>query len=134
MCPAVVPCATADEESGSSLKLGSCVDQPPRVTRNKKTGFGKCFLSNEPLHKILLSAKQTLALSLTYPVHYILFIPPSVGVVGLAEYVCTHPILKFLQMKTQTSFQRTLSRVPSCTQPCLWIRVTRRRIPHGVRL
>ena len=26
-CPAVVPCATADEESGSSLKLGSCVDQ-----------------------------------------------------------------------------------------------------------
>ena len=28
MCPAVVPCATADEESGSSLKLGSCVDQP----------------------------------------------------------------------------------------------------------
>ena len=28
MCPAVVPCATADEESGSSLKLGSCVDPP----------------------------------------------------------------------------------------------------------
>ena len=27
-CPAVVPCATADEESGSSLKLGSRVDQP----------------------------------------------------------------------------------------------------------
>ena len=27
-CPAVVPCATADEVSGSSLKLGSCVDQP----------------------------------------------------------------------------------------------------------
>ena len=27
MCPAVVPCATADEESGSSLKLGSCVGQ-----------------------------------------------------------------------------------------------------------
>ena len=26
-CPAVVPCATADEESGSNLKLGSCVDQ-----------------------------------------------------------------------------------------------------------
>ena len=28
MGPAVVPCATADEESGSSLKLGSCADQP----------------------------------------------------------------------------------------------------------
>ena len=27
MCPAVVPCATADEESSSNLKLGSCVDQ-----------------------------------------------------------------------------------------------------------
>ena len=26
--PSIVPCATADEESGSSLKLGSCVDQP----------------------------------------------------------------------------------------------------------
>ena len=25
---AAVPCATADEESGSNLKLGSCVDQP----------------------------------------------------------------------------------------------------------
>ena len=27
-CPAVVPCAMADEESGSNLKLGSCMDQP----------------------------------------------------------------------------------------------------------
>ena len=27
-CPAAVPCAAADEESGSNLKLGSCVDQP----------------------------------------------------------------------------------------------------------
>ena len=27
-CPTAVPCATADEESGSNLKLGSCVDQP----------------------------------------------------------------------------------------------------------
>ena len=26
-CPTVVPCATTDEESGSSLELGSCVDQ-----------------------------------------------------------------------------------------------------------
>ena len=28
MCSAVVPCATADEESSSNLKLGLCVDQP----------------------------------------------------------------------------------------------------------
>ena len=27
-CSAVVPCATADEESGSNLKLRSCVNQP----------------------------------------------------------------------------------------------------------
>ena len=27
-CPTVVPCATANEESGSNLKLGFCVDQP----------------------------------------------------------------------------------------------------------
>ena len=26
-CPAAGPCATTDEESGSNLKLGSCVDQ-----------------------------------------------------------------------------------------------------------
>ena len=49
--PAVVPCATADEESGSSLKLGSCVDQPFMLlgTRN---WYWKCLLSNEPMHKI----------------------------------------------------------------------------------
>ena len=28
MCPTVVSCAMADEESGSNLKLGSRVDQP----------------------------------------------------------------------------------------------------------
>ena len=76
MCPAVVPCATADEESGSSLKTWILCGSTLRVTRYKKTHFGKCFLSIEPLHKILLSANQTLALSLSYPVHYILFIPP----------------------------------------------------------
>ena len=45
----------------------------------------------------MLSANQTLALSLIYPVHHILFIPPSVGEVGLAEYVCTHLILNFTE-------------------------------------
>ena len=29
--------------------------------------------------------------------HYILFIPPSVGVVGLVEYICTHSILNFTE-------------------------------------
>ena len=32
-CPAAVPCATTDEESGSNLKLGSCVDQPHSVIK-----------------------------------------------------------------------------------------------------
>ena len=35
-CPAAVPCATANEESGSSLKLGSCVDQPFVLLGTKK--------------------------------------------------------------------------------------------------
>jgi hypothetical protein len=34
-------------------------------------------------------------LSLDCPVHMITIIPPSVGVIGLAEYVCTHPSLTF---------------------------------------
>ena len=76
MRPAVVPCATTDEESGSSLKPGSSMDQPFVLLGTRKLILEKCFLSNEPLHKILLSANQTLALSLTYLVHDIMFIPP----------------------------------------------------------
>ena len=45
MCPAAVPCATADEESGSSLKLEL------RVTQYKNW-FLKCFPLNKLLHKI----------------------------------------------------------------------------------
>ena len=57
------------------LKLGSCEDRPLVLLGTRKTGFWKYLLSNEPLHKILLFANQTLAISLIYPVHYILFIP-----------------------------------------------------------
>ena len=97
MRPAVVPCATADEESGSSLKLGSCADQSFVKLSTRKLVFGKCFLSNEPLHKILLSAKQTLALSLNYPVHYILFIRhPWVWLNLLSTFVLT-PFLNFTE-------------------------------------
>ena len=47
--------------------------------------------------------------------------------VGLAEYVCTHPFSKFLQRKIQTSFPKTLSR-GSVLHPTLPVdRVTRRR-------
>ena len=59
----------------------------------RKTGFGYVILSNEPLHKILLSAKQTLALSLIYPVHYILFIPPPWVWLDL---LCTFVLTPFL--------------------------------------
>ena len=49
------------------------------------------------------------------------------GVVGLAEYFCTHPILKFLQRKIQTSFPKTLSR-GSVLHPTLPVdRVTHRK-------
>ena len=57
------------------LKIGSCADQPLVLLGTRKTGFGNICFQNEPLHKILLSANQTLAISLIYPVHYILFIP-----------------------------------------------------------
>ena len=45
ICPAVVPCATTDGESGSSLKLELCVTL-------YKNWFLKCFLLNKPLHTI----------------------------------------------------------------------------------
>jgi hypothetical protein len=35
-CPAVVPCATTDEESGSGLKPGSCVDQQRELLGTRK--------------------------------------------------------------------------------------------------
>ena len=41
--------------------------------------------------------KLNLSLTLDLPCAYILFIPPSVGVVELAEYVCTHPCLIFTE-------------------------------------
>jgi hypothetical protein len=56
-CPAVVPCATADGESGSSLKLGSCVDQHRVLLGIGKTCFEKCF-QNEPLHITEFSANK----------------------------------------------------------------------------
>ena len=54
-CPADVPCATADEESGSILKLGSFVGQHYVLLGTRKLVL-EMLSSNEPLHKILLSA------------------------------------------------------------------------------
>ena len=61
----------------------------------RELALKKSFLSNEPLHKILLSAKVNPNLILELPCAYYSAYTPSVGVVGLAEYVCTHPILYF---------------------------------------
>ena len=59
-----VPCATTDEESGSSLKLEL------RVTT--RTDFKKLFLLNRPLHKILFFCKLNRNLILDLPMHVIL--------------------------------------------------------------
>ena len=83
-CPAVVPCATADEESGSSLKLGSCVDQPLVLLGTRKLVLENAFFEMNPCIKISFILDLPCALYSVYT--------PSVGVVGLAEYVCTHPI------------------------------------------
>ena len=97
MRPAVVPCAMVDEESGSNLKPGFSMDQPFVLLGTRKLILEKCFLSNEPLHKILLSANQTLALSLIYHVHDILFIPPPwVWLDLLSTFVLT-PFFIFIE-------------------------------------
>ena len=49
------------------------------------------------------------------------------GVVGLAEYVCTHPILNFYRGGPKLCSQGRRVGVTLCTQPCLWIRDTYRR-------
>jgi hypothetical protein len=55
-CPAVVSCATADGESGSSLKLGSYVDQHHVLLGTRKLVL-EMFL-NEPLHTTEFSANE----------------------------------------------------------------------------
>ena len=50
-CPTAVPCATADEESGSNLKLESYVDQPYVLLSARYWILENPFLSNKPLHK-----------------------------------------------------------------------------------
>ena len=73
-CLTVVPCATADEESGSSLKIGSCVGQHYVLPGTRKTCFENPFFQMNPCIKFAFR-KLNLALSLNYSVRYILFIP-----------------------------------------------------------
>ena len=46
-----VPCATADEESGSSLKLGSHVDQPLVLLGTRKLVLENAFFQMNPCIK-----------------------------------------------------------------------------------
>jgi hypothetical protein len=55
-CPAVVPCATADGESGSKLKLASCVDRHRLLLGTRKLVL-EMFL-NKPLHTTQFSANE----------------------------------------------------------------------------
>ena len=50
-CPAAVPCAMADEESGNSLKTWILCGSTLRVTRYKKTGFGNACSQMNPCIK-----------------------------------------------------------------------------------
>ena len=61
-CPAVVPCAMADEHY---VLLGA-----------RKTCFENSFFQMNPCIKYCFSANQTLTLSLNHPVHVTLLIPP----------------------------------------------------------
>ena len=81
------------------LKLGSCADQPLVLLDARKLVLEKCLFSNEPLHKISFSAKVSFNLILDLPCALYFVYIPSVGVVGLAEYVCTHPILYFYRRR-----------------------------------
>ena len=64
-------------------------------TLSKEKLVLRVLLLNEPLHKIsFLQINPNLILDFTQCMLFCLY-SPSVGVVGLAEYVCTHPILTF---------------------------------------
>ena len=91
-----MPCATADGESGSSLKLGSCVGQHYVLLGTKKTCFENLFFQMNPCIKLAFR-KLNPSLILDLPCALYSIYTPSVGVVGLAEYVCTHPILIFIE-------------------------------------
>src|SRR6185437_1125717 len=104
MCPAVVSCATADEESGSSLKLGSCVDQPLVLLGTRKLVLENAFFQMTPAYNIAFR-KSNPSLIFDLPCALYSIYTPSVGVVGLAEYVCTHPILNFYRGRPRLRFR-----------------------------
>ena len=117
-CPAVVPCATVDEESGSNLKLGSCVDHPTRLQKNC---FTKNHFQNKPLHVLKLALLQmNLSLSLDISCAHALYPSPWRRLDLLSTFVLTPIYMLLLQRKTWTSWLKTSSRGCVRTQRCLW--------------
>ena len=104
-CLAVVPCATADEESGSSLKLGSCVDQPLVLFGTRKLVLENALFQLNPCINIAFH-KSNPSLILELPCALYSVYTPSVGVVRLAEYVCTHPFSNFYRGRSRLGSRR----------------------------
>ena len=132
-CLAVVPCATADEESGSSLKFESCVGQHYVLFSTKKICFENLFFQISPCIKKIAFRKLNPSLILDVTDALYSVYTPLRGCGWTCWVRLYSPHSKFLQKKIQTSFRTTSSRVPSCTQSCLWIG-TPQEIPHGARL
>ena len=88
-CPAVVPYATADEESGSSLKLGSCVGQHYVLLGARKTCFENPFFQMNPCIKFAFrKLNPSLILELPYAL-YSVYTPPWVWLDLLSTFVLT---------------------------------------------
>ena len=81
------------------LKFGSCEDQPLVLLGIRKLVL-KMLSFKRTLHKILFSANQTLVLSLIYPVHYTLFIPPPWVWLDLMSTFVLTPFFIFIEEDT----------------------------------
>ena len=93
-CPAVMPCAMADMESGSSLKIGSCVGQHYVLPGTRKTCFENPFFQMNPCIKICC-LYSSLIFELTCAL-YSVYTPPWVWLDLLSTFVLT-PFLIFTE-------------------------------------
>ena len=77
------------------LKLGFCMDQPFVLLGTRKLVLEMLSFKMNLCRKKWFSAKVNLNLILELPCALYSVYSPSVGVIGLIEYICTHPILNF---------------------------------------
>ena len=94
-----MPCATADEESGSNLKLGSCVDQPFVLLGTRKLVLEMLSFKMNLCIKKWFSAKVNLNFILELPCAlYSVYTPnpPWVWLDLLSMFVLT-PFLIFTE-------------------------------------